>query len=744
MMENWIEINNEINERNTKYEFAYEKLTCLLSKVNCIDLFKIMSVDYYFSILGKKRLFEPFEAELIAGICVSSKHNSNAKVVESDLASICENVKILAKQQRYLNNCSSLKEDDTEEDIYIKLFSGTLKNSYSFTRGYSWYRVIEENNIKEIFARYNNTLEKLIGFYPEEVFKITDAYATIIHNRLKECALEVTENDSLDALFHYIIINRLDIMSVDKQELMNGCIGVEEQHFESIINFFGSRITSSGLEEKIKYFTDENLFSSHPILLDENSIIMINHQIVLWNLRSSVEEIIKKDNKRWNEYDKNHKAKFLEDKSKKLIKSMLPQSEIYSSLYYKPEGEDSPCELDVIAIYDKIVVLVEAKSGIYSKPARRGGLKRLETVVKKNIEYAYNQGERTRNYIYNNKEAVFYYDSQLKRKAVTLHGDDIVDVFIINTTIDYYAELGVDLYKLRKLGLYKSNEFPWTVCISDLEVIKDFIDFPNQFLYYMYVRRAVNNNFSEENGAILLYELDLLAMYKTENTEAFQAYDLISESDKQQMLENGTWATCMDYTEYYKEYYDECLEKNKEVNITPKKYYPRFLQMVRQLEEYDTRGVSVFVLRMLDLDLEDQNNLMKQIDMICEMSLNDEKIHVLTLKKMPQHFFEHQFGMVIYSGFEKDRTEIEKRAKVAGAIQQGQTGMKDWITLCIYHDDNRHFVNQFYFHSGSDDLTEKMRAITCHIPITAPLKVYPNDPCPCGSGLKYKKCCKRR
>ena len=26
-------------------------------------------------------------------------------------------------------------------------------------------------------------------------------------------------------------------------------------------------------------------------------------------------------------------------------------------------------------------------------------------------------------------------------------------------------------------------------------------------------------------------------------------------------------------------------------------------------------------------------------------------------------------------------------------------------------------------------------------PVTVPSKIYPNDPCPCGSGKKYKKCC---
>ncbi len=25
--------------------------------------------------------------------------------------------------------------------------------------------------------------------------------------------------------------------------------------------------------------------------------------------------------------------------------------------------------------------------------------------------------------------------------------------------------------------------------------------------------------------------------------------------------------------------------------------------------------------------------------------------------------------------------------------------------------------------------------------VVKPTKIYPNDPCPCGSGKKYKKCC---
>ena len=35
--------------------------------------------------------------------------------------------------------------------------------------------------------------------------------------------------------------------------------------------------------------------------------------------------------------------------------------------------------------------------------------------------------------------------------------------------------------------------------------------------------------------------------------------------------------------------------------------------------------------------------------------------------------------------------------------------------------------------------------ITSHAPkVRTEKKVYPNDPCPCGSGLKYKQCCGKK
>ena len=742
-----------MHENKIRSEQSFnEKYDILLKEVSSHtknELLAMIGARYYCDLIKGNDSSDilPALVEYIAGICITSEtlaHNKIDNVWFQNIFSLCEQ---LADEQLQINMYSSINEEEDDDDaVGKKLFSGEMKNSYSFTRGYSWYRKIEEENIERIFEGFEKEIVQLIGFSPTEVYILADAYANLIYDRIREIALPklVDKPDTTKDYDIYSLIgdNYYDVMSMTSDELYDKCRCLPRTRFDAIIQFFSCKISDSESYASVKYFTDDNYFSTHPIINDGEKLLIINHQILLWNLRECIEEIIKQNQKLWNEYDKKHKAKFLENKSAELVRRIFPHCEIYSSLYYKPKGEETSCELDLLAVYDNIVILVEAKSGIYSRPAKRGGLKRLETVVDKNIQYAFEQADRTRAYIYQSDEAKFYSDSILKQEVITLKADEIADVFIINTTLDYYAELGVDLYKLKKLGIYDQKEFPWTVCVSDLEIIADFIDFPNQFLYYMYLRRTINNTFSEENGAMLIYELDLLAMYKTENTENFLAYDI--GSDDGLVLENGKRPTTKDYTNYFNNFYKEYFKNKKKPEIEKKIYNPRFLQMCRQLEEYNTKGVSFFVLRFLDLDLDDQNWLFEAIDKSCERTKDDNKMHTVSIKRMPQHFFTEPYGLVIYTAYKKDRNKVEKLAYVSGRIQQGQTGIRHWITLCLFLDDDRHFINQFYFHAGSEELTEGMRSISSHIPVTAPIKVYPNEPCPCGSGVKYKKCCGKK
>ncbi len=756
-MISYSEIKKISDDYYERYDYLFAELCSILSQVDMNEVISSLSFVAYSTQIEGESCIQPVLLEFLTGICTGIIPEGCEKPSSVQILAVWNLCDELLKNQGGINIFGAIREEDNEDEIYKKVFAASLKNSYSFTRGYSYFTYIEKQNIKKIFGDFNSKIEELIGFYPEEVFAIIDSYRRIISKKIN-LYMENLGRDRFNGIdneesFSILFSGNMDeTMSFTVDDLCEE-IGeeVDESHIIAFLKFFSFELGECSIPtiEKYKYATDDNYFSFHPILRREDKFSIPNFQLVLWNMREIIEEEIKNNSKLWNEYDKNHKAKFLEHESISVIKKILPQCEIYSSLFYQPEEEETPCELDALAKYDNILILVEAKSGNYSRPARRGGLKRLETVIEKNLQYAYKQGDRTRRYITNSKKAIFYSDKNMKHASVTINSIDIKDIFIINTTVDYYAELGVDLYKLKELGLYKEREFPWTVCISDLQVISDFIDFPNQFLYYMLFRRELNNHIGPDNRIKLLYELDLLAMYKFENTEMFNQYNfdgIIDEIDLFNNHENAgekiveSYVT-KDYSVFYYNFYLEYDSTGVKPFVEPKSYNERFIKMCRQLEEYNTKGFSAFIFRFLDMDLEDQNWLFKNIDDICNLSIKDNKMHVLTIKQMPSHFINSPYGMVIYVGFIRDRRNIERRAYQAGMIQQGQTGINDWITLCIYLDDDRHFINQFYYFFGTEESAKLIENVVRHIPVTAPKKIYPNAQCPCGSGKKYKKCC---
>lgn len=732
-----------------EYDEKYKRLVGLIDKFDALGIISSISSYSYLCTVDGIGPISPVLVEYLAGLATNNCYLEKNLATSTDFLDIWKTGDEILLQAGVVNIFSGIDIQDKESEIERNIFAAQLKNNYAFTRGYSWNRYIEKQNIEGIFNGFESEIEKLIGFFPREAFEIIESYQSLMGKRLRNWQ-DIVSNQSdtiniIERMFSYDFRN---VALFSMKDLETECKEVGKQHLNAFFDFFSFNIKVTS-NHNYKYPTDQNILFEKPIIQFNNQYLIPNFEMVLWNLRQLIEDEVKKSAKLWNRYDKGHKAKYLEDESKRIVKKLLPQCDIYNSLYYKPAGEETACELDVMAIYDTTIVLVEAKSGIYSTSARRGGLKRLEKDINKNIEYAYNQGSRTKKYIESNEKSIFYSDDKLKNEVISLSKKEIKKIFIINTTLDYYAELGVELYRLKKHGIYKAEEFPWTICISDFKVIADFIDFTNQFLYYLMMRKNLNNSINENSGIRLLYELDILAMYKFEDTELFNEYNCDDFIDTMSLIDlfrepddvSVPTYICKDYSQYFYKFYYDYYTKGIRPDIPLKLYNERFLTMCRQLEEYNTKGFSNFIYHFLDMDLDDQNKLFSSIDEICEKTYNDHKIHTVTFKEMPQHFCEDKCGMVIYSGYNKDRAKIETNAKKAGYIQQGMTKIKNWIVLCIYLDDNRHFINQFYFYFGNEEIQDELTNIAKRIPIQKGKKLGRNELCLCGSGLKYKKCC---
>ena len=56
---------------------------------------------------------------------------------------------------------------------------------------------------------------------------------------------------------------------------------------------------------------------------------------------------------------------------------------------------------------------------------------------------------------------------------------------MINITFEPLLSLATGLKKLRSLGLFDENEYPWSINIFDLEILTNHLESPGVFIHYI-------------------------------------------------------------------------------------------------------------------------------------------------------------------------------------------------------------------------------------------------------------------
>lgn len=79
----------------------------------------------------------------------------------------------------------------------------------------------------------------------------------------------------------------------------------------------------------------------------------------------------------------------------------------------------------------------------------------------------------------------------------------------MSSTLSKFAGITTSLSSLRSLGLFSENEFPWSVYVGDLAIIKEFFDSPLQFIHYLRLRLD-----AEYKSYVVFTELAFLGAYK--------------------------------------------------------------------------------------------------------------------------------------------------------------------------------------------------------------------------------------
>jgi hypothetical protein len=220
------------------------------------------------------------------------------------------------------------------------------------------------------------------------------------------------------------------------------------------------------------------------------------------------EHLISEDPNLLTKYENDIKPKYLEDEVERLFKLHFPTAQVFRGSQWVDQETKKTYENDLTVIIDTFALVVEAKSGKVTKPAKRGAPARLFETLRTLIEDPSEQAHRFKALLETNKKIHIFRNKRGEENKID------------STNIHYYIPLGITLAQLGSISsnlkkLIESGittktigQLAPSISITDIELIFELLPLEAEKIHYFARRREIEDHLRYEGD-----EMDLLAFY---------------------------------------------------------------------------------------------------------------------------------------------------------------------------------------------------------------------------------------
>jgi hypothetical protein len=282
---------------------------------------------------------------------------------------------------------------------------------------------------------------------------------------------------------------------------------------------------------------------------------------------------------------------------------------------------------------------------------------------------------------------------------------------------------------LKRLALIQGKEWPWSVFINDLRVIAEILESPSQFLEFL-KRRIRANDFPQFNVSD---ELDFLMFYLREGL-------YFEEVNKKKNFNFTPHA----YTEPLDRYYDFLAGRVSSGEKPTLRTSSEFKELIRNIESLSKEGFTTVTTTLLGLSGETHKRIIEGLNHVKELSCKDGKPHDATF-----YFKGLSLGVTFFIGPNRSVTELDRMEDHCW-LKMYQTRYENWIAIVIDSTGKITSPHDFLilrkkweYDSNWEQRLRHFKKWKWENTGMIGQKIGRNQPCPCGSGLKYKKCCGR-
>ncbi|MCB1130030.1 MAG: SEC-C domain-containing protein [Verrucomicrobiae bacterium] len=429
-------------------------------------------------------------------------------------------------------------------------------------------------------------------------------------------------------------------------------------------------------------------------------------------------------------------SRWMEEETANYFRRIFPAENIIANACYPdPDQPGGEAEADLLVQWGPFLILAESKGRVVDQEAFRTGGRQLKNAIAKNIEDGFTQTQRFVRAL--EASGSLTVKEKATNRTIKVDRSDLRRIMPISVTLQHLAGIPTQLAVTKRLGLFKGDAFPWSVCMDDLDVITRFSGSADVFLHYL-ERRIAHQKL--ELG-IKGDELEIFGQYLDN-----RLHPDVYENRKE--LRTGQENKVIAFTGgderfepvYVAEWYGtEPPEEPIELDVPDE--VRAVLNELRDRSDYGARWIAFALLGL------NNSTLVKLASALRELGSRNavgERMLRITVREgsVVLNIMAHQ-GLTEREFFQNvtARARIEhyrNKASTTVSIGINQNGdsafeVAQWLEGEWEYDDELEKVLK------AD--REKPRNL---IPSSSFKKPGRNDPCPCGSGLKFKRCCIER
>ncbi|MYE60488.1 MAG: SEC-C domain-containing protein [Candidatus Dadabacteria bacterium] len=429
--------------------------------------------------------------------------------------------------------------------------------------------------------------------------------------------------------------------------------------------------------------------------------------------------------------------------------SLLPGASVQRRVFWDAEG--MTWETDALISYDDHLLVVESKSGAFSPASPAVDFESHIDAARELGEGPVRQASRFIETL-NATGQVDLFDSNARRtrnQIGTIVRSDYRRVSPVAATLSPFTEFAAQMLHLGDIGVGEDLAPAWVVSVNDLRLCADIFDNPLIFLHYLETRLAA----ASLEKLWLNDELDHLGLYLGHNDYGAYAREDAVEHDLDVVFSHGA-------RDIVDAHFMPHPPWGHVEGPLRQEMPPRFEEMVDLLansKEPGRAAVASYLLdsggdlrTQFDAQIGDELERQKALRRPLPLSLygrDREGITVVcwspwTGQRRPDLALEHTQSVVIM-GREAGRLILEVTSDAEGRLVDVHW---DWIRLDSIDQSRRAYLAPYV------DRLRRQRVAAASMEWSggrptgrAPgRRIGRNEPCPCQSGLKYKKCCLKR